>query len=153
MFDAIIREAGFKVSTAKDLTAAVLANGSLTSYVRVPDKYNNYRLISNNVDFFWGAVALNKNTLLISCKGTELVNIESANCQLVVEYLTKFEGLSKKEIEEFAIEAQEDSKTQLIIEIRDLQKEKKILLDEVVILRQIEEKKEELKRLLTKLND
>ena len=154
MVELIIKDNGYKISNnVDDLSCAVLAQG-LAKIYSIKVKYRNYRLVSNDVDFYWGPTdSHGSNTLLISCEGTQLNIVENSTCQLVVEYLNKYENQSTKEIEELIIKAQDDSKTQLESEIEDLKVEKEKLLEQISIMKQIEEKKEELKLLLTKLND
>lgn len=149
----IIKDNGYKISTNKeDLTFAILANGWI-GVNRIDEKYNKHRLLSNDVDFFWGTREFDEETLLISYKGIELEKFENPNNQLILDYLNKFDSLSKKEIEVLANKAMEDSKTQLELEIKTLQADKDKLLEQIEILKQIVEKKDEIKLLLDKLND
>lgn len=109
-------------------------------------------MLSNDVDFYWGNKGFKTITLSISYKDIELVRYENPNCQLIIDYLNKFESLTRKEIEELVIESQKVSKTQLELEIESLQEQKEKLLEKIATLRQIEEKKEEIRQLLIKLN-
>jgi tRNA U54 and U55 pseudouridine synthase Pus10 len=153
MAEIIIKDNGYKISTNyDDVSRAILACGG-SGFNLVKDKYKSYRLLSNDVDFYWGNKGFKMVTLSISYRNTELVRFENPNCQLIIDYLNKFEGLSRKEIEVLVLESQEVSKTQLELEVEHLKEEKEKLLKKVAILKEIEEKKEELKLLLTKLND
>jgi hypothetical protein len=153
MAELIIKDNGYKISNnVDDLSFAVLARGAIGIHV-IADTYKSYRLLSNDVDFYWGIKGFRTVTLSISYKDLELVRYENPNCQLIIDYLNKFESLSRKEIEELVIESQKVSKTQLESEIEVLKEEKVKLLEQISILKEIEEKKEEIKILLTKLND
>ena len=147
----IIKENGYVVKELYDLTSAVLVDGSI-NYAPNPERLKNYRLLFNDVDFYWGTKGFKVVTLLISYKGTELVRYENPNFQLVIDYLNKFDGLTKKEIEKLVVEAQEVSKTQLELEIIALQDEKDKLQEQILIFKQIEDKREEIKILLDKLS-
>lgn len=160
MENCIVKDKVYKIGNADD-KSVVLVEGSSNTDV----KYKMHRLVSNNVDFYWGQTAdsgmtssgvcykYNDVNLLISCKGSEIVKYENPSLQVVIDYLNKYENLSIEQIEELVIEAQSDSKTKLQEEIETLQEEKKKLLEQIAILKQIEEKKDELKLLLSKLND
>lgn len=153
MAELIIKDNGYKISNnVDDLSFAVLARGTIGIHL-IPDRYKSYRLLSNDVDFYWGNKGFKTFTLAISYQDIELVRYENPNCQLIIDYLNKFESLSRKEIEILVIELQEDSKTQLELEIETLKEEKEKLQEKVAILKQIEKNREELKGLLTKLND
>ena len=142
----IVKENGYIVQELYDFTSAVLVDGSI-NYSPNPERLKNYRLLSNDVDFYWGTQGFKVVTLLISYNGTELVRYEDPNFQLVIDYLNKFDGLTKKEIELLVVEAQEVSKTQLELEIIALQDEKDKLQEQVAILMRLEEKREEIKSL------
>ena len=146
----IIKENGYKIIDSLYLNSVLLADGEATEQF---EKYKKYRLLSNDVDFYWGTKGFDLVTLLISYKGTTLVKYEKPSFVLVIDYLNKFDSLSKKEIEKMVNDAQEATKTQLESEIDALKVNKEKLLVQISILKQIEEKKEELKLLLTKLND
>lgn len=152
----IIKENGYKISNNDDdLPNAILAI-QLKNYLTIPQIYQKYRLTSNDVDFHWGYIKFGElkcESLLISYKDTELERYMKPNCQLVVDYLNKYESFSKKDIEKLVKEGQEVSKTQLELEIESLQVEKESLLEQISILKKIEEKKAEIKVLLSKLND
>ena len=153
MTELIIRDNGYKISNnVDDLSFAVLARGTIGIHI-IEDRYKSYRLLSNDVDFYWGSKGFKTFTLAISYKDIELVRYENPNCQLIIDYLNKFESLSRKEIEILVMKLQEDSKTQLELEIETLKEEKEKLQEKVAILKQIEKNREELKGLLTKLND
>lgn len=148
----IIKEDGYKISTIRaDFTKAILANGYFEKY-KLKEKDKNYRLVSNNVDFFWDIIN-SKNTLIISYKDIVLVKYVEPTNQLVIDYLNEFDNLSKEQIEELVIEAQEVLKTRLELEIETLKEEKVKLLEQVAILKQIVDKKDEIKLLLDKLKD
>lgn len=147
--NSIVKTNGYQAIETFDPTTVVLVDGYTYGYYQ----YKKYRLISNDVDFYWDYEPGKYPTLLISFKGTELVKYENANFQIVIDYLNKFDNLSKEQIEELVIEAQEVSKTQLALEIEALMEEKEKLQEQVAILQQIEEKKEELRQLLTKLKE
>ena len=148
----IIKESGYRISTnVDDLTIAILAYGHI-GVTKIHEKYNKYRLLSNDVDFFWGFTTPPAVMLIISYKGNELLKYDNPSNQLVIDYLNKFDGLTKKEIDLLVGEAQEASKTQLELEIIALQDEKDKLQEQVAIFKQIEDKREEIKILLDKLS-
>lgn len=146
----IIKKNGYQVIDTLDPTTVVLADGDSNGQF---EKYSKYRLVSNEVDFYWTSKGFETAMLFISYKGTELVRYDDPTFQLVIDYLNQFDKLSKQEIEKLVLESKADSKTQLESEIENLKVEKEKLLQQISILKQIEEKKEELKLLLTKLND
>lgn len=147
----IIKDNGYVVKELYDLTSAVLVDGSI-NYAPNPERLKNYRLLSNDVDFYWGTQGFKEVTLLISYKGTELVRYENPNFQLVIDYLNKFDSLSKKEIEALTVESQEKEKTELEIVIQELKAEKATLEEQIKIYKAIQTKKEEIKALLEKLS-
>lgn len=148
----IIKESGYKISTnVDDLTTAILAYGYIGTS-NIHEKYSKYRLLSNDVDFFWGFSTTPPSAILIiSYKGNELLKYDNPSNQLVIDYLNKFDGLTKKEIELLVVAAQEVSKTQLELEIIALQEEKDKLQQQVAILISLEEKREEIKLLFNDL--
>lgn len=150
----IIKESGYKISTnVDDLTIAILAYGHI-GVCNIHEKYNKYRLLSNDVDFFWGfSTTPPAAILIISYKGNELLKYDNPSNQLVIDYLNKFDGLSKKEVQELVKESQEKTKTQLELKIAALVEEKKKLMEQLTIFKQIEKKKEEIKQLLDKLEE
>ncbi|GAA4059657.1 hypothetical protein [Flavobacterium chungnamense] len=147
----IIKDNGYVVKELYDLTSAVLVDGSI-NYAPNPERLKNYRLLSNDVDFYWGTQGFKEVTLLISYKGTELVRYENPNFQLVIDYLNKFDSLSKKEIEALIVESQEKEKNELEIAIEELKAEKSTLEEQIKIYKAIQTKKEEIKALLEKLS-
>jgi hypothetical protein len=147
----IIKESGYKISTnVDDLTTAILAYGYIGAS-NIHEKYNKYRLLSNDVDFFWGFTTPPAAMLIISFKGNELLKYDNPSNQLVIDYLNKFDGLTKNEIEKLVVEAQEVSKTQLELEIIALQEEKDKLQEKIAILMRLDEKREEVKSLINDL--
>lgn len=146
----IVKENGYHVKDLIDRSEAVLVDGNQRI---INERNNNYRLVSNDVHFYWGFRGNFPVTLKISYKDTELERYYNPSFQVVINYLNQYENLSKQDIEKLVIELQEDSKTQLESEIEDLKIEKEKLLEQISIMKQIDEKKEELKLLLTKLND
>lgn len=146
----IVKENGYHVKDLIDRSEAVLVDGNQKI---INERNNNYRLVSNDVHFYWGFRSNFPAALKISYKDTELERYYHPSFKVVINYLNKYDNLSRQEIEKLVIELQDDSKTQLESEIEDLKVEKEKLLEQISILKQIEDKKEELKLLLIKLND
>lgn len=144
---------GYRISTdSSELSSAILANGWINQN-RIDEKYNKYRLLSNDVDFFWGTKGFDEETLLISYKGVELEKIENPNNQQIIDYLNKYEKIPRHEFYNRVNQSKNVLKTQLELEIESLQVDKCKLLEQIEILKQIVEKNDEIKVLLDKLND
>lgn len=143
----IVKENGFVIKDMNDFSTSILVDGSI-NYAPNPERLKNYRLLSNNVDFYWGTKDFEIPTLVISYKGTILEVYENPNFQLVVDFLNKYDNLSITHIIKVVDDLQKDYKSKLEQEIESLQVEKEKLLEQVTILKRLEEKSQEIRNLL-----
>ena len=84
---------------------------------------------------------------------TELINLIDPNMQNVADYFNKFNTISKEELDELVIEAQRNEETTLKQEIETLKIEKENLEEKISIYHQIQNKREEIKELISKLDN
>ena len=119
-------------------------------------KTNNFFLVENEVTVSWNnyygtrkwriVEVRYKNSLLFEKNGVK-------NVQEVIDILNKYKKISKSELEVLLIESQEKEKTELEKAIEELKAEKENLQEQILIYKEIQAKKDEIKELLEKLND
>lgn len=117
---------------------------------------NNFFLVETGVTVSWNnyygtpkwriVEVQYKNTLLFEKNGVK-------NVQVVIDLLNKYKNISKSELEVLLLESQEKEKTALEITIEELKVEKVKLEEQIKIYKEIQTKKNEIKELLSKLDN
>ena len=110
-----------------------------------------YKIAQTNIDAVWNTDDSYVNTFVFQYKDHLLVEIKDPHIQSVAEYLNKFNNISKEELKDMVVKAQQNQKTELEQQIEDLKIEKENLEDKIAIYRQVQTKKDEIKELLSKL--
>ncbi len=113
----------------------------------------SYKIAQTNIDAVWNTDDLHVNTIVFQYKDHLLVEIKDPHIQSVAEYLNKFNNISKVELNKLLEDAQNETKSKLEQQIEDLKTEKEDLAEKIAIYRQIQTKKDEIKELLSKLEE
>lgn len=151
----IVKEAGkfqIKEKTDASFISLVLIDGS-TFHSNIKERHRKYKCAFNNVDFYWGYNKKDIDSFIVSYNSIPIIEVLQPTIQVVFDYLNEYCTISIEEIEKIVSENLPKYKSELEIEIETLQKEKNKLESKISIYKKIEEKKEELKKLLLELKD
>lgn len=115
---------------------------------------NDYFLINTGVEVSWKGYFKEKTSKVLKAvyKGSVIFEKRGVdNIQIVIDFLNKFNNITKNELELLLQDSQEKEKAALEISIEELKEEKATLEEQMRIYKEIQKKKEEIKDLLSKL--
>ena len=115
------------------------------------DDSSSFQLAENDIRVVWLNGYYPGYKLTFFFNGVEIKSIQNPNIQCVCDYLNKFANLGKEELEKLYTNAQKNIKTNLEQELEDLQKQRKLLQDELSKMKQIKQKKDEILKLIDEL--
>lgn len=113
----------------------------------------NYKIANTGVEVISPNSKNKTGVISFLFDGTKLINLIDPNMQNVADYFNKFNAISKEELDELVIEAQRNEKTTLKQEKENIKIEKENLEEKISIYHQIQNKKEEIKELMSKIDN
>lgn len=135
-------------------------NPPLNCILNAPDgsSWNNsdYLLINSGITVSWKDYYNPRRYKILKIIYNGVIIFEKGSVnkpQFVLDILNKYNSMNQSELESLAVESQEKEKTELEKAIEELKAEKENLQEQILIYKEIQAKKDEIKELLEKLND
>jgi hypothetical protein len=120
-----------------------------------PQEYNtgtsSFQLSENDIKMFWTNGTYQGHSVSFFFKDVKIKAIKAPQIQSICDYLNKFSCMEKQELDKLYIEAQKGLKSKLEEEIELLKAERNSLSDEILKLKLIKQKNDELFKLIGEL--
>ena len=116
---------------------------------------NEYLLINTDVYISWQDYFNYKGYMVLKATYKNKVIFEKqkiSNIQIVIDTLNRFNNISLNELEKLLIKTQENEKSDLELSIEKLKSEKNILQKQINICKEIQNKKNEIIKLLNEFD-